>query len=132
MGSDFERVSRLANLFWSRVDRRGPGDCWPWLGPVTGSQEYGAFCFDSRYVYAHRFAYVLHHGEIPKGTVVMHTCDDPICVNPAHLNAGTQKDNIRDSVAKDRWLTRARKAHLKTQKRERDGRFAAKPKRGIS
>jgi hypothetical protein len=52
--------------------------------------------------YAHRVAYVLAHGDIPAGAVVMHTCDVPACVNPSHLALGDQGDNIRDCYAKGR------------------------------
>jgi hypothetical protein len=52
--------------------------------------------------YAHRVAYVLAHGPIQPGDVVMHTCDTTACVNPAHLSLGTQGDNVRDCFAKGR------------------------------
>lgn len=52
--------------------------------------------------YAHRVAYVLANGPIEPGQVVMHTCDVPACVNPAHLVLGSQGDNIRDCFAKGR------------------------------
>ena len=52
--------------------------------------------------YAHRVAYVLTHGPIPAGAVVMHSCDTPACVNPSHLSLGTQGDNIRDAAHKGR------------------------------
>lgn len=52
--------------------------------------------------YAHRVAYVLAYGPIEPGQVVMHICDVPACVNPAHLRLGTQGDNIRDCYAKGR------------------------------
>ena len=52
--------------------------------------------------YAHRVAYVLAHGPIEPGQVVMHACDVPGCVNPSHLSLGTQGDNNRDCFAKGR------------------------------
>ena len=60
--------------------------------------------------YAHRVAYVLANGPIEAGAVVMHTCDVPACVNPAHLQLGTQGDNIRDSFAKGRQPSRRKAA----------------------
>lgn len=52
---------------------------------------------------AHRLAYTLTHGRIPAGMVVMHSCDNPRCVNPDHLSAGTQRQNIHDSIRKGRY-----------------------------
>lgn len=52
--------------------------------------------------YAHREAYRQHVGPIPDGMVVMHSCDNPACVNPSHLTVGTQADNIQDMVTKGR------------------------------
>lgn len=123
----FTTISRLSNLFWSRVDRGGPEECWKWDGPKTGSKPYGAFCFDNGFVYAHRFSYALHHGEIPENKVVMHLCDDPLCVNPRHLAIGTQRENIHDAMGKDRWMTPARREYLaKPAKRAKWGQFAKK------
>ena len=121
--------ARFANRFWSRVDRKEYSKCWPWQGPRTGSQDYGIFCCAGSAIYAHRFAYMLNFGEIPKGQVIMHTCDMPHCVNPLHLKAGSQRDNIRDSVRKGRWLTEVRWKHLrKRQPRGRDGRYLKEDK----
>lgn len=53
--------------------------------------------------YAHRVAFVLAHGPIEPGAVVMHACDTPACVNPAHLALGTQGDNVRDAAAKGHY-----------------------------
>jgi hypothetical protein len=60
--------------------------------------------------YAHRVAYVLANGPIEPGQVVMHTCDVPACVNPAHLKLGSQGDNNRDCFAKGRNPSRRKAA----------------------
>jgi len=53
-------------------------------------------------VLAHRLSYQIHKGEIPEGMVVMHSCDNPSCVNPDHLSIGTQSQNIKEAIAKGR------------------------------
>lgn len=56
---------------------------------------------DKRWV-LHRFVYYNYKGEIPEGMVIMHTCDNPKCINPRHLEVGTQGDNVRDASRKGR------------------------------
>lgn len=82
--------------------------CWLWTGSTlpTGYGLMGLVA--GRPFTAHRFAWFVAHGEIPRGQQVMHACDTPACVNPAHLSLGTAKDNIHDSIQKGRfraWLT---------------------------
>ena len=88
--------------FWSKVDKRGPDECWPWLAG-KGKDGYGSFTAASRKtIGAHCFAYILAHGPIPKRLQVLHSCDNPPCCNPAHLWLGTALDNNRDSATKRR------------------------------
>jgi hypothetical protein len=82
--------------------------CWLWLGALD-TDDYGRFYFAGQEFKAHRASHVLFKGPIPAienakrhGTCVLHTCDVRPCVNPDHLYAGTQADNIRDAVARDR------------------------------
>lgn len=88
--------------FWSRVQRSGPDDCWLWTGGTGSRLRYGRMRVGKLEAYAHRLSYEMHIGAIPEGFVVMHTCDVPQCVNPAHLSVGTHADNIADRDAKGR------------------------------
>lgn len=85
--------------FWSSViftDR-----CWLWNG-VIFNHGYGQFYVDGRRWLAHRYSWKLHHGEIPEGYYILHTCDNKRCINPKHLFLGTQFDNMKDMVSKNR------------------------------
>lgn len=88
-----------ADLFWSKV-AKGPG-CWEWSGH-KGSGGYGTTSVRGMRgpVFAHRAAYALRHGRCPKGKVIMHTCDNKVCVNPKHLRAASQGENYRDAMRK--------------------------------
>lgn len=86
--------------FDEKVKRTESG-CWDWTGAKNGG-GYGTL-YDRGYpALAHRVAYARFNGPIPAGFVVAHRCDRPCCVNPAHLWACTQKDNIADMYAKGR------------------------------
>ena len=96
-------------LFWRRVNRDGPNGCWVWTGG-RDPDGYGIFsetlppgsARPTRSFRAHRYAWALTHGSAPDGKVLMHSCDNPRCVNPAHLSIGTTLDNNRDAFAKGR------------------------------
>lgn len=87
--------------FWSKVDRRGPDDCWEWqAGSFT--EGYGAFLFRGTLWKASRVAWTLTNGEIPDDLWALHTCDNPPCCNPNHIYVGTALDNANDMVSRNR------------------------------
>lgn len=63
---------------------------------------YGKICIDYQSLNVHRLVYKLVHGAIPEGAVIRHRCDNPSCVNPEHLLAGTHADNANDKVLRGR------------------------------
>lgn len=99
-------------LFWERVDK-GPHEkgCWLWTG--RKNRGYGQLDINKgrKMVYAHRVSYALAHGGVMPTLDVLHKCDNPPCVNPAHLYAGTHMDNMRDMHAKKRRTPARGEAH---------------------
>lgn len=97
----------LAERFWAKVDVRGANDCWPW----TGSRDtagYGRIARSrsdetgGRQELAHRVSLELAGVEITPGQYVLHSCDNPPCVNPRHLRPGNQLDNMQDAIERGR------------------------------
>ena len=79
----------------------GPGGCWPWTGARSGG-GYGYLWWRGRSRQAHRLSFAAANGSIPAGAFILHRCDNPRCVNPAHLFAGSHADNMRDMFSKGR------------------------------
>jgi hypothetical protein len=85
--------------------------CWEWTGALHRN-GYGAFKLrDGRQMLAHRFAWELANGAVPEGLNVLHQCDNRRCVRPDHLFVGTQRENIRDMVAKGRHFAGGTPTH---------------------
>jgi hypothetical protein len=83
-------------------DSTHPGDCWLWEG-IFSHNGYGRFRMTGgKRIPAHRYSFELFKGKIKKGLLVLHTCDNPPCVNPAHLWTGTTKQNMQDMSRKGR------------------------------
>ena len=91
----------VSNRFWSKVDKKGIDDCWEWQAGIKSTGR-GNFSIGRKTIQAHRMAWMLTFGEIPKGMLICHHCDNGKCVNPNHLFLGTYKDNVKDMYEKGR------------------------------
>lgn len=87
--------------FW-RLTFKTDG-CWHYIGN-RAPFGYGLIWVHNKLTTTHRYSWRLHFGEIPAGMQVLHKCDEPSCVNPAHLFLGTQRDNMHDMIAKGRGV----------------------------
>lgn len=81
------------DLFWRHVIPEPNSNCWLWIGAVAG--RYGHVVRNKISLQAHRIAYEIVRGPIPDGLVLDHLCRVSLCVNPAHLQAVTQQENVR-------------------------------------
>lgn len=99
-------LSQLREHFWTRVQENQETGCWEWQGSRNVKSGYGyltAYAVFGRLPQpCHRVAWILTFGEIPDDLWVLHQCDNPPCVNPAHLFLGTVQDNATDKMAKGR------------------------------
>ena len=103
-----------ADDFWANVTKTPT--CWLWEGARStnrkGERTYGQLVWRGKMRKAHRVAWELTYGPLPedtstgaRGTLVLHSCDNPPCVRPAHLRTGTQLDNIGEAATKRRMRT---------------------------
>lgn len=104
----YRQAKTLQEYYDQRVIKYSEDDCWMFTtsGDKNGyPQVIGSkHCAQLGLTRAHQVAYVLYKGQIPKGLIVCHHCDNPFCVNPNHLFVGTINDNNQDMVSKGRNL----------------------------
>lgn len=110
----------LAERFWPKV--RKTRSCWLWTASVDvhGYGQIGGISADGHRTMfkAHRVSWQLHRGPIPVGMCVLHKCDRPRCVRPAHLFIGTVADNVMDMTAKGRNVFQYRNPSKKLSDRQ--------------
>jgi len=106
----FRRMA-FVGKFWSKVEIGGDDDCWNWTGARVkdphGNPSYGEMRIPGHGpATAHRIALYLSKLEKKEKWIdtlcVLHSCDNPACCNPSHLRQGTQQENMKDMVSRDR------------------------------
>ena len=95
-----EYVKESDRITLNSKQKKGTG-CWLWLRSRRGT-GYGQVWFRGTNWFAHRASWEIFKGEIPKGSLVLHSCDTPLCVNPKHLFLGSVADNVKDRDNKKR------------------------------
>lgn len=101
-----------------KVNKNG---CWIWSGSFRSKGKhgwYGGLKIGGRSVLAHRASYMTFNGDIPKGFLVCHKCDNTKCVNPEHLFLGTQSDNMKDMMCKNRGTSGEKAFHGKLKENQ--------------
>lgn len=102
--------------FWNKVEKQN--SCWIWKGPIA--KNYGMMFYKGQ-IKAHRFSYLIHHGELKKKYFICHHCDNPLCVNPDHIYQGKPKENSRDAQKRKRMRMGDR--HHKTKIKDEDVKY---------
>lgn len=97
--------------FSDRLELDKETGCWNWTG-ATDRYGYGNMKRAGKSIRAHRYAFEKLVGPIPSGACVLHSCDNPACVNPDHLRTGSQKDNIHDAIERGRFVAPRQKLTL--------------------
>ena len=121
-------IQENPSLFWSKVDQSE--ECWAWMGGQTNG-GYGIVNVSgsNQQLRAHRVSYALNHGSFLASLFICHHCDNPVCVRPDHLFAGTPRDNSRDMMQKGRHASFPGRPTKKPRKAKPTGTDLASDKR---
>jgi len=90
--------------FWNKVDIKNDDECWLWLGATSGRVGQASIYHPilKRAYQAYRISYEIKYGDIENGKHILHSCDNPTCVNPNHLRQGTHQENMKDMFDRNR------------------------------
>jgi hypothetical protein len=110
---------KLENKFMGHVFPEPMSGCWLWTGSRS-VHGYGNFWHNKKCMKAHRVSYLIANHTLDDSLDVMHSCDNPCCVNPAHLSQGTTKQNIHDMWKKGRGVPSKGEANAKAELTEDD------------